>query len=125
MAVGSERGRSRSGPRRVPERGSRERRRRRSAAGERRAAGGAAGRARQPRLPSGLALMKTRTLLPLGTRWDGSAERLPENAARRSAASRGQGSLPPAPAGHIAHGEPPPHSSPRSAAPAPAALAAG
>lgn len=45
--------------------------------------------------------MKTRTLLPLGTRWDGSAERLPEKAARRSAASRGQGSLPPAPAGHI------------------------
>lgn len=45
--------------------------------------------------------MKTRTLLPLGTRWDGSAARLPEKAARRSAASRGQGSLPPAPAGHI------------------------
>lgn len=52
-------------------------------------------------LPSGLALMKTRTLLPLGTRWDGSAERLPEKAARLKAASRGQGNLPPAPAGHI------------------------
>lgn len=93
--------------------------------GAARAAGGAAGRARRPRLPSGLALMKTRTLLPLGTRWDGSAERFPENAARRSAASRGQGGLPPAPAGHIPRGRPPAHSGPRSAAAAPAAPATG
>lgn len=98
----AERGRSRSRPRRGPSVGVPGRSGGgRGAARALRAAGGAAGRARQPRLPSGLALMKTRTLLPLGTRWDGSAERLPENAARRSAASRGQGSLPPAPAGHI------------------------
>lgn len=46
--------------------------------------------------------MKTRTLRPAGTRWEGRAVRFPENAARRSAESRGQGSLVPAPAGHIA-----------------------
>lgn len=127
-----ERGRGRSGHTAAPERGcpgAAAAERGRGAGRALRAAGGAAGRARQPRLPSGLALMKTRTLLPLGTRWDGSAERLPEKAARRSAASRGQGSLPPVPAGHIPpaapQGEPPPHSSPRSAAAAPAALATG
>lgn len=85
----------------------------------RRAAGGAAAGpsravpSRAAGLPSGLALMKTRTLLPLGTRWAGSAARLPAKAARRSAASRGQGSLPPAPAAHMAprrraHGSPRP-----------------
>lgn len=60
------------------------------------------GQSRARGLPSGLALMKTRTLRPAGTRWEGRAVRFPEKAARRSAESRGQGSLVPAPAGHIA-----------------------
>lgn len=60
------------------------------------------GQSRARDLPSGLALMKTRTLRPAGTRWEGRAVRFPEKAARRSAESRGQGSLVPAPAGHIA-----------------------
>lgn len=46
--------------------------------------------------------MKTRTLRPAGTRCAGRAVRFPEKAARRSAESRGQGSLVPAPAGHMA-----------------------
>ncbi|KAJ8382264.1 hypothetical protein SKAU_G00030420 [Synaphobranchus kaupii] len=52
-------------------------------------------------LPSGLAQMKTRTLLPVGTWYGGSASTFPLRAALRSADSRGQGSLLPTPDGHM------------------------
>lgn len=80
------------------------------------APGGRGSRGGARPLPSGLALMKTRTLRPPGTRWAGSAARLPAKAALRSAASRGHAALPPAPAAHMA----PPPAGPRlRAAPGP------
>lgn len=52
-------------------------------------------------LPSGLAQMNTRTLLPVGTWNGGSARTFPLMAALRRAESRGQGCLLPTPDGHM------------------------
>lgn len=52
-------------------------------------------------LPSGLQQMKTRTLRPPGTWCGGRAVMFPLTAALRSADSRGQGCLLPAPDGHM------------------------
>lgn len=52
-------------------------------------------------LPSGLAQMKTRTLLPVGTWNGGSASTFPLMAALRRADSRGQGCLLPTTDGHM------------------------